>query len=495
MKTDILFFVDNGMSDNDLTFDDIFVPLDLAGRLESARIIDSCWFSIPGTYSGRLTDHDKALTRKDIDDVDFWKEIFAKTGADHVVRIAADSPFMDPSIVAEMLDLHRKYLAEFTYSDNLPAGLTCEIVSRSLIEAIPDMEKKTLPLSQVVRSNINQFDVELYYRDPDIRDKRLAFRCGDAREKAVMQNIKNSAGRIPPYEDLRKIIDKTPSVLFTGPSYLELELSGRCDLKCLFCYRQTLQEPRGDMTVDLFRKILADMKEFHLPYTLCLGGSGEPLMHEKAVDMLGEALREPLIKQVIVETNGLYMDGTYRGLAANDEHKKLLTIVNINGHDGETYAGLHGEKTFERVRENIEALRKEMKDDDKRLYVQIMKINETEAFLDSYYDYWEKGNIPIILQKQNTWLGRIMDRRYSDLTPLERTPCWHLQRDLFILSDGTVSFCKQDVDGSSARGNASGESLKELWARARDSFENDYSGTYPARPDCASCDEWYTFNF
>jgi hypothetical protein len=54
--------------------------------------------------------------------------------------------------------------------------------------------------------------------------------------------------------------------------------------------------------------------------------------------------------------------------------------------------------------------------------------------------------VPIILQKQNVYLGRVEDRRYSDLSPVERIPCWHLQRDLFILSDGTVGFCKQDVD-------------------------------------------------
>ena len=74
-----------------------------------------------------------------------------------------------------------------------------------------------------------------------------------------------------------------------------------------------------------------------------------------------------------------------------------------------------------------------------------MKINETEPFLDRFYDFWEKYKIPIILQKQNTYLGKIQDRNYSDLTPLERTPCWHLQRDLVVLVDGSVPLCREDI--------------------------------------------------
>ena len=106
---------------------------------------------------------------------------------------------------------------------------------------------------------------------------------------------------------------------------------------------------------------------------------------------------------------------------------------------------LHGTDRFETVLQNILGLAETARD---RLYVQIMKINETEPFLDAYYDFWEKHKIPIILQKQNTFLGRIQDRRYSDLSPLDRIPCWHLQRDLYITADGGVSFCKQDVDGA-----------------------------------------------
>jgi spiro-SPASM protein len=233
------------------------------------------------------------------------------------------------------------------------------------------------------------------------------------------------------------------------------------------------------------------MKRFGLPYTVCFGGSGEPLMHPQFYEIASRAAAEPLVDSVIVETNGLYMDANYRGFIM-DAGLKIRTIVNMNGYNAETYRKLHGADHFDAVLGNIMGLAESAGD---RVHVQIMKINETEPYLDAYYDYWEKQKVQIILQKQNTFLGRIPDRRYSDLSPLERIPCWHLQRDLYVTSDGGVSFCKQDIDGACSQGSLGTASLADIWEKKKKDFVREYTGDYPTIPDCKSCDEWYTFNF
>jgi hypothetical protein len=45
-------------------------------------------------------------------------------------------------------------LAEFTYSENLPEGFTCEIIARRTDEPAPEIKEKSLPLSKVIKSNI-----------------------------------------------------------------------------------------------------------------------------------------------------------------------------------------------------------------------------------------------------------------------------------------------------------------------------------------------------
>ncbi len=287
-----------------------------------------------------------------------------------------------------------------------------------------------------------------------------------------------------------------PEVLYVGPSYVEVELTGRCDLDCLFCYRSKLQGRARDRDPELFAKILSDMRSFNLPYTLCFGGSGEPLMHEGFFTALEAAVTEPLVRRVIVETSGLLADANYAQFVSGHGGEKIITIVNINGHDGETYRSLHGSDRFSAVHGNVANLKEVLSGRaGDSLYLQVMKINETEPFLDAYYDFWETTKIPIILQKQNTFLGLIDDRRYSDLSPLERVPCWHLQRDLIVLADGSVPFCRVDAACSVLRGKVAEKSIAQIWDEGRDAFVADYRGALASRPDCVACDEWYTFNF
>lgn len=490
MKSDILLYIDSATSDNDLRFLDSFLPDLLAQRLQKIEAAGTVYYSVPSSYNGTLSGSAACFVRSGHDDVEFWKDLFARTGSGHICKIYADSPFLDPSIIREMIDHHLKYLAEFTFSENLPAGFSCEIVSKELINAIPDLKEKTLPLPQVIKANLNQFDIEIYYKDPDIRDKRISFLSSRRRDAVIMERIYNLGSAFPPYETVRGIIDEHPEVLHIGPSYLEIELTGRCDLECIFCYRNFLKQRHGDMGKDLVPVLLEQMKSFNLPYTVCFGGSGEPLMHPNIYEILSAVEGDSLVESIIVETNGLYADANYRTHVSKDGGK-IRTIVNMNGMNAETYTRLHGKDFFERVHRNILDLSEAAPG---RVYIQIMKINETEPFLDAYYDFWEKLKVPIILQKQNTYLGMIEDRRYSDLSPLDRIPCWHLQRDLYITADGSVVFCKQDVDALNAAGTIRSSALAEIWEKKKTAFMCDYRKKYPASPGCASCDEWYTFN-
>jgi spiro-SPASM protein len=477
--------------DDDLQILDGFLPDSITDALKKLEIPQDIYYSVPESYSGRLKKNKNCYPRTRHDDVEFWKDMFSRTGSDHLCKILADSAFLDVTLIHEMIKLHLKYLAEFTFSENLPPGFSCEIVSKELIAAIPDFDQKTLPLNQVIKANINQFDIELYYKEPDIRDKRISFLARIRRDRRIMENIFSFQKKIPSYASIRGAIENNPEVLYIGPSYVEIELTGACDLNCLFCFRTTLRQAHGNMEAGLLKKIIEEICSFDLHYTLCFGGSGEPMMHPRFYEMLSMVQNEPLVESAIVETNGIHADANYRNYILNTGNK-IKTIVNINGINPETYTRLHGKDYFDRVRENILALNEIAGD---RLYVQIMKIKETEPFLDAYYDFWEKQKVPVILQKQNTFLGRIEDRRYSDLTPLDRIPCWHLQRDLYIMADGTVSFCKQDVDGDWKCGNCGSEKLSSLWEKKRVSFIMDYKKDYASSPDCRSCDEWYTFNF
>ncbi len=498
MNTQALIFVDSSINnDNPLTFNGQFIPDIIAQKIQSLPAIESIHYCIPESYAGKLKQYDLVFTYSNTDTTEMWHRIFTLTGALHIIKVPADAAFFQSSILSEMLDTHIKYLSEFTFSYNLPSGYACEIISKSVLEN--PLANPTSPnsLCDIVKNNLNQFDVELYYKEPDLRWHRVNFRAANSRDRLVMQNIIAINNQTPPYELLQDIIDNHPEVLFTTPSYVEIELCGHCTIDCIFCYRTTLSPQHGNMELSTLQTLLEKMRIFNTPYSVCFGGSGEPLQHPQFYKALELCINEELIHTIVVETNGIQMDAGYASALASFATSKVTTIVNINGHNAESYKKLHNADYFSTVHDNILKLKEILDINSKlnnNLYIQILKINETESFLDSFYDFWEQHKIPIILQKQNTYIGRIPDRRYSDLTPLQRKPCWHLRQDLYILSDGTIAFCKQDIGGEAKRGNITTDDLEVIWNQQREDFVNDYKKKFPQKPDCSICDEWYTYN-
>jgi len=507
--TDVIIHIEDNLKDEELYFNDLFVPEMIKDKIINKNPNINIYYSIPSAYKGKLNDSNNTIIREDSEDVKFWKKFFNNSKSDHAIVLNGDSPFFDADILNEMLEIHLKYLAEFTFSENLPEGFACEIFSRELVNQTPDTTEKTLPLSEVVKANINKFDVELFYKDPDIRKFRINFKLNNKRDKKIMENIYNINKSIPSYIDVKNIIDSNPEVLFIGPSYIEVELTGKCELDCLFCYRNSISPAHGDIASKTFSGVLEQLRGFDLPYTLCLSGSGEPMEHPEFYSLMETALKENLLEQLIVETNGVKADVNFKNFISKPENHKVKVIINNNAIDKESYIRFHKKDFFDSVFNNITSLaelnspkEKQKQKIEERIYIQIMKINETDelskesdvkSYLDKYYSFWENQKVPIILQKQNTYFGRITDRRYSDLSPAKRTPCWHLQRDIYILSDGTITFCKQYIDGKNNYGNIKDCSLKEIWNKQKDSFLKDYRGELPS--DCKNCDEWYTFNF
>jgi spiro-SPASM protein len=97
--------------------------------------------------------------------------------------------------------------------------------------------------------------------------------------------------------------------------------------------------------------------------------------------------------------------------------------------------------------------------------------------------------------KYNDFAGRLPDRRVSDLTPLDRMPCWHLQRDLVVLAGGEIPVCKQDFNCEKPVANIATSTVAEAWEKLRPFYLGNYAGKFDLWPSCAKCDEWYTYNF
>ncbi|OPZ55625.1 MAG: hypothetical protein BWY88_01388 [Synergistetes bacterium ADurb.Bin520] len=126
-------------------------------------------------------------------------------------------------------------------------------------------------------------------------------------------------------------------------------------------------------------------------------------------------------------------------------------------------------------------------------YVQALRMKENEEGMETFFRTWREKTPQVIIQKYDHFCGFLPQRKVTDLSPLKRFPCRHLQRDLSVLIDGTVPLCREDLRRGRVMGNALAEDLPVIWARGAEVYREHLAESYNGI--CGACDEYYTFNF
>lgn len=430
------------------------------------------------------------------------RQAFEEHEIHDLLQLSPEAPFIDLDLLAKLWQDHRHYLAEYSYNENVPRGFMGSFIHRTIRYRF---DQGDLPsqysVSEIVRKNINQFDLEVHFTQPDIRLWRAHGTMEPGIEEVITRRILNQKQKIPSYADFAQIIQKEPSITRVGPTYIELELTTRCQLDCLFCPRHSYTPNRPDISSALVDTLIAEFSQQSLPLALALGGLGEPLMHPNFLDIVRRLASITNLKRIFVETNGLLLTPDLsRELEALRE--KIHIIINLSAMTQEAYTELHrpdDAQTFTTVISHLNWLSENIADLADFATLQILKIRQTEEIIDSFHKKWQDKGFHVLLQKQNTFAGAVQDFRFSDLTPLERFPCWHLKRDMVIWSDGNVPVCKQELAGDHVLGqiadNKGEGQLSVLWERGKAFAQGEAKGDYSLMEKCGACDEWYTFNY
>lgn len=434
------------------------------------------------------------------------RNIFADKKVTHICVANGIFPLMDLALTQKIAGIHSEYRADISYGENLPAGIAPNFVSRDFLESLDIMEAKDsdlegMPVRAFVEKNINQFHAEVHYEEPDLRLLRLDFSLGSKRSlvktAAFLEKLQN---KNEPYAELEGLIEKSPELLVTFPSYIELEFCSVSEHKSFFSPLSVIGQQKHLLSRDNFAKVKAYVATGLGDTSVAATGLGEPLENPDALNYLQELLDDGNIRYVFVETNGIHLDKLLP-LAVHAAAGKLRLIALLNSL--EKYAEYSGapaaalEKVKRNIRSFTSALQSAGRNAQEIVYVQAFKVEENEAEIDALYALAEELGASFLLQKYNRYAGLMPERRVSDMTPLERYSCWHLRRDLFIRANGDIAFCKQTIDQSknSARGNLSKDELADIWSAQRKDFVLNFQQKYPGHLPCASCDEYFTFNY
>lgn len=433
------------------------------------------------------------------------KEIFEGKGIKHIFYFNTPNPLWDFEVTQNLMQYADTYSPDYTYAENIPEGMVPDIISSSLLETIEvpykalEDESSEIDLIPFLRKNLNDFHVEIHYEAPDLRMLRLDFSLNSLRSiRETLQILSTIDSSKNPYVQLEAAIKKSPQVLYTLPSYLEVELISKCDYQCTFCPRQFTSIDPHVMDKTIIDKIEDYLNDSLQDVTVAFGGMGEPMLHPDILSYMKQLLPNDALRRLVIETSGYHMDAILKDLENISHQEKILWIINFNSL--ENYESIHAapsqakEKVVQHLDELIEIYKKN-EWNLSNIYMQMLKMEENEDETDAIYAFAKERDISFLLQKYNTYNHLMPQKRVSDMTPLERSFCWHLRRDLFIRSNGSIAYCKQDVAGSRDIGDLHESTVKDIFEQRRNDFIQNYQMDYPESPDCKACDEYFTFNF
>ena len=457
---------------------------------------------------------------------DFWSkasfiEQIASSLKEHAAESAivsyADTPFLNETLTRDLLDMHSKYAAEYSFADGFPYGLSPEIIEAGTAGILAELATNTLKgegeklvdreaLFSVMRGDINSFEIETLIADEDYRLLRFSFEasskinflaCKNLWEEARAQNIELSDAYA-----LSNCAAKTPSVCQTVPAFYNIQISSKYNHT--YCYSLASvgknPAPKEFMALSDFKKILAGLKEFSENAVVSLSAFGEPLLNPEFFDFVSEILSsndETHNISLLIETDGLLVSeelSSKIASLASSCHAEVNWIVCIDAVEKSLYAKIHNcsEDDFEKALFSIQILEKSF---PHHVYPQFVRMKTNETQLESFYRFWKEKESPsqgeLIIQKYNSVCGTLPELKPADLSPVNRLPCWHLRRDMTILSDGTVPLCFQLANGNA--GNILSDGIERVWLKIRELLHSHLSQKYTDK--CSVCDESYTFNF
>ncbi|MFA6035805.1 MAG: radical SAM protein [Candidatus Micrarchaeia archaeon] len=151
-------------------------------------------------------------------------------------------------------------------------------------------------------------------------------------------------------------LPQRPAKAPTGVLSAQIEITLRCNLSCPMCESPFIRETVGDMTLDMFKKVVDGMPTL---MSINLTGIGESLLNKDVFDMIAYAKKK-----------GIYLWFTTNGtLLVEKVNRRLIElevdelVISFDAAEPEIFKRIRLGATFEQVTENLRQfvkLRKEM---------------------------------------------------------------------------------------------------------------------------------------
>lgn len=435
----------------------------------------------------------------------------------HVLFIPVRNLLIDPSEVEESLRLYFAERFEVCLVTERVPGAEWAIFSRDLILGLnrsnPEVMKIRGGLSWAVRKPLYPFKVG-YYHCPRIRPSlNLDLRLNSQRSLKCYQNTSYKDFATPDFSYGDWLIGSgwEDAYLDYSPLQINIEPSSVCKASCINCPNKTLQRDKGFMSLETFHRAIEGIEDKN--QRIIFSGNGEPLLNQHLGSMILEAfdfcstLETSL--QVLPDDDfpfktldhirisvDAYDEKSFNRLRPGCSWKNIKTFIELASKQKATYESIFPEIGFD-------FLRRKDSEADILPFIKKWKSLCSAVFKDNFFRYpfdsainASPSNTNIAwtqISGESCYCGKTTNTSSVDFEPFKRRPCRNALLNVTILSDGTVTLCPFDSEGTLFYlGNLSEGTMLELWrsdkARAwrKSHLALDFADNY-----CVHCKDWY----
>ncbi|MBN2627722.1 MAG: spiro-SPASM protein [Spirochaetales bacterium] len=416
-------------------------------------------------------------------------EIF--TGADRIIYLWGDTPLADSRLTEEMEAHHHRYMSQYTFADGWPLGLTPEILEKRAMETLEPLSRgDNTPIARdslftLIQRDINAFDLETLIAPSDFRLLRLTLAADSKRNHLLLDRFIGEG--LISGETIADKLEASQTLLRTLPAFFQIQVTEKRLQKPSYLPVPDFTDGEREMSLDELRRILDKIRDFSDDGVISLSFWGEPSAHSRIYEMMEEVVNRGF--RLLIETSGLGWDRDSLRTFLQKKGDRVDWIVELDALVPALYRRLRGEGQQE-VLEFIDFLGEPERG---TLYVQTTRMGENEDHLEALYQAWKEKPGKLIIKKYDHFCSRMPARKVTELSPLDRNPCWHIKRDMVILRDGTVLTCQEKLDKTQSPGNILTGDIRDIWAGGEALYRDHLNGEFLS--PCAECDEYYTYNF
>ena len=246
------------------------------------------------------------------------------------------------------------------------------------------------------------------------------------------------------------------------PVHYHIEATSRCNLKCRFCpYREISNKPDwfGDISPELFEKILNQIADYPPPQGISLHLGGEPLLHPQIDELVRITHRILKIKPMFASNGTLLTLNAAEKIASAGGAEIIIDF----SADREVFEQTRTGANWEKVRHNILAAISLGDESNISIYIRSLDRdmdrlkNVLGEHKNLYFTEFELHNVggDFAQVVENEFGMKIERKKYY--------VCTHPWFGMAITWDGKAVICCRDVVRTHIVGDVKKSSLKEIW--------------------------------